>query len=48
VNKTAPSPTQLAKCILLHAYSRTNTAPSCAVVTGGSLTRRSKRTFTVF
>jgi len=32
VNKTAASATQLAKCILLHAYSRTFVqllAPSC-------------------
>jgi len=30
VNKTAASATQLAKCILLHGYSRTTTALSCA------------------
>jgi len=30
VHKTAPSPAQLTKCILLHAYSSTTTAPSCA------------------
>jgi len=29
VNKTAASATQLAKCILLHANSCTNAAPSC-------------------
>jgi len=31
MNKTAASATQLAKCILLHAYSRTTLlSPSCA------------------
>jgi len=30
VNKTAASAAQLAKCILLHTYSRTTVAPSCA------------------
>jgi len=30
VNKTAASGAQLAKSILLHAYSRTTAAPSCA------------------
>jgi len=30
VNKTAASDAQLAKCILLHAYSHTMLAPSCA------------------
>jgi len=30
VNKTAASAAQLAKCILLHAYSRTTAALSCA------------------
>jgi len=30
VNKTAVSGTQLAKCILLYAYSRTTLAFSCA------------------
>jgi len=30
VNKAAASATQLAKCILLHAYSRKMLAPSCA------------------
>jgi len=29
-NKTAANAAQLAKCILLHAYSRTTAAPSCA------------------
>jgi len=29
VNKTAASATQLAKCILLHAYSCTTATPSC-------------------
>jgi len=30
MNKTAASAAQFAKCILLHAYSRTTAAPSCA------------------
>jgi len=30
LNKTAASATQLAKCILLHASTRTTVAPSCA------------------
>jgi len=30
VNPTAASVAHLAKCILLHAYSRTTAAPSCA------------------
>jgi len=30
VNKTAASAAQLAKCILLHAYSRTTAVSSCA------------------
>jgi len=30
MNKTAASAAQFAKCILLHANSRTTTAPSCA------------------
>jgi len=30
VSKTAASAAQLAKCILLHAYSRATAAPSCA------------------
>jgi len=30
VNKTPASATQFAKCILLHAYSHTTAAPSCA------------------
>jgi len=30
VNKTAASAAQIAKCILLHAYSCTTAAPSCA------------------
>jgi len=30
VNKTAWSDAQFAKCILLHAYSHTIAAPSCA------------------
>jgi len=30
VNKTAASAAQFAKCILLHAYSLTAAAPSCA------------------
>jgi len=30
VNKTAASAAPLPKCILLHAYSRTTVAPSCA------------------
>jgi len=30
VNKTAASATQLAKCILLHDYSRTTVSSSCA------------------
>jgi len=30
VNKIAPSVTQLAKCILLHAYSRITAAPRFA------------------
>jgi len=29
VNKTTASATQSAKCSLLHAYSRTTSAPSC-------------------
>jgi len=29
VNKIAASTTQFAKCILLHTYSCTTTAPSC-------------------
>jgi len=29
VNKATASAAQLAKCILLHAYSRTSTVPSC-------------------
>jgi len=32
VNKTAAG-TQLAKCILLHVYSRTTATPSCASTT---------------
>jgi len=32
VNKTAASGTQLAKCILLHVYSRTTAAFSCASI----------------
>jgi len=30
VNKIAASAAHFAKCILLHAYSRTTAAPSCA------------------
>jgi len=30
MNKTAASAAQLANCILLHAYSHTTAAPSCA------------------
>jgi len=30
VNKTTASATQFAKCILLHACSRTTAAPNCA------------------
>jgi len=30
VNKVATIVAHLAKCILLHAYSRTTAAPSCA------------------
>jgi len=30
VNKTVASAAQLAKCILLHAYSRTKAVPCCA------------------
>jgi len=30
VNKIAASTAQFAKCILLHAYSRTTATPSCA------------------
>jgi len=30
LNKIAASAAQLANCILLHAYSHTNAAPSCA------------------
>jgi len=37
VNKTAASAAQFANCILLHAYSRTTAAPSCASTTKISL-----------
>jgi len=30
VNKTAASPAQFTKCILLHTYSSKTAAPSCA------------------
>jgi len=30
VNKTAANVAQLTNCILLHTYSRTTAAPSCA------------------